>query len=44
MKRTFPRAPATWSVFSADGRWKADVTLPARVQLMSVDGMRGCSR
>lgn len=40
MKRTFPRAPTTWSVYGADGRWRADVTLPARFQLMSVDGMR----
>jgi hypothetical protein len=40
MKRIFPRVPTTWSVYGVDGRWKADVTLPARFQLMSVDGMR----
>jgi hypothetical protein len=40
MKRPFPTTPTTWSVFGVDGRWRADAVLPARFQLLSVDGMR----
>lgn len=37
MKRDYPAVPTTWSVFGTDGRWKADVSLPARFQLFAVD-------
>ncbi len=40
MKRSFPREATQWSVYGTNGKWKADVELPARFQLMSVDGMR----
>ena len=40
MKRAFPRQPTIWSVFAADGRWKADVELPARFQLYAIDDTR----
>ncbi len=36
MKRPYPQRATTWSVFSADGRWKADAQLPARFQLFAV--------
>lgn len=31
-----PRGPTTWSVFSSEGAWLSDVTLPARFHLMWV--------
>lgn len=40
MKRAFPRQPTIWSVFATDGRWKADVELPARFQLYAIDDAR----
>ncbi|HEY0928537.1 MAG TPA: hypothetical protein VGE27_01355 [Gemmatimonas sp.] len=39
-KRTFLERSTTWSVFSPTGQWKADVQLPARFQLLAIDGNR----
>ncbi len=36
MKRPYPQRSAAWSVFGADGKWKAHVQLPARFQLFAI--------
>lgn len=36
MKRPYPQGLTTWSVFSGNGTWRADVQLPARFQLFAV--------
>lgn len=32
-----PPEPTVWSVYSRDGEWRSDVTLPARFRLVAVD-------